>query len=127
MRRIVVDMQNFLFADAIGQALTNADSDFIVHRSESPERTAELCALTVPYALLMEVTGRSPWKLEERLVIREEALRAAPFCKVVLAVDEKAEKRTAQEVRQAKKDGLIDQFVYGSISADYLVALIDTL
>ena len=33
MRRVVIDMQNYLFADAIALALKNADSDFYVCRS----------------------------------------------------------------------------------------------
>ena len=50
-----------------------------------------------------------------------------PYCKIVLIVDEKAEKKLAQRVLQAKKDGLIDNFIYGSVSAAYLSAVIDTL
>ena len=53
--------------------------------------------------------------------------RDTPDCKIVLVVDENSEKKLAEQVRQAKKDGLIDQFIYGSISANYLVALMDTL
>ena len=50
-----------------------------------------------------------------------------PDCKIVLVVDENSEKEVAKEVRKAKKAGRIDQFIYGSISANYLVALMDTL
>ena len=50
-----------------------------------------------------------------------------PQCKIVLIVDEKAEKKLAQRVLQAKKDGLIDQFIYGSVSASYLLAVVDTV
>ncbi|MGM9650660.1 MAG: hypothetical protein ACI3VX_01835 [Faecousia sp.] len=127
MRRVVVDMQNYLFADAVALALKNADSDFDVLRSESPENTTDLCRLSVPYALLMEVTEYPPWNLEERLQIRSEVKRQNPHCKVVLIVDENAEKKLARRVRQAKKDGLIDSFIYGSVSAAYLSAVIDTL
>lgn len=127
MRRIVVDMQNFLFADAIAQTLISTDSDFDVRRSESPDKTAELCSLCQPYALLMEVTGYTPWRLEERLRIRDEVKQKSPHCKIVLIVDEKAEKILARRVLQAKKDGLIDNFIYGSVSAAYLSAVIDTL
>ena len=42
-------------------------------------------------------------------------------------LDENAEKELAKEVRQAKKDGLIDQFIYGSISATYLADIVDSL
>ena len=127
MRRIVVDMQNFLFADAIAQTLRSTDSDFDVYRLESPDKTAELCSLCQPYALLMEVTGYTPWKLEERLKIRNEVKQQSPHCKIALIVDENAEKKLARCVLQAKKDGLIDNFIYGSISASYLTAVIDTL
>lgn len=127
MRRVVVDMQNYLFADAVALALKNADSDFDVLRSESTENTTDLCRLSVPYALIMEVTEYPPWNLEERLQIRSEVKRQNPHCKVVLIVDENAEKKLARRVRQAKKDGLIDSFIYGSVSTAYLSAVIDTL
>lgn len=127
MRRIVVDMQNYLFADAISRALQSADSDFDVRRSDSPDKTAELCGFCEPYALLMEVTGYTPWKFEERLKIRDEVKKQRPDCKIVLIVDENTEKELARRVLQAKKDGLIDNFIYGSVSASYLSAVIDTL
>ena len=127
MRRVVIDMQNYLFADAIALALKNADSDFDVCRSESPENTVDLCRLSVPYALLMEVTGYTPWRLEERMIIRNEVKCQTPHCKIVLIVDENAEKPLARRVLQAKKDGLIDNFIFGSVSAEYLTAVVDTL
>jgi hypothetical protein len=42
-------------------------------------------------------------------------------------VDENAEKIVAKQVKQAKKDGLIDQFIYSSISATYLADIVDSL
>ena len=127
MRRVIVDMQNYLFADAVAQTLKNADSDFEVHKSESPENTADLCSLCEPYALLMEVMGYTPWKLEERLRIRDQVKQRSPHCKVVLIVDENADRELARRVRQAKKDGLIDNFIYSSVSAAYLLAVVDAL
>ena len=127
MRRVVIDMQNYLFADAIALALKNADSDFDVRRSENPENTVDLCRLSVPYALLMEVTGYSPWRLEERMIIRNEVKHLTPHCKIVLIVDENAERPLARRVLQAKKNGLIDNFIFGSVSAEYLTAVVDTL
>ena len=50
-----------------------------------------------------------------------------PECKIVLIVDENAEKEVAKQVKQAKIDGLIDQFIYGSISATYLADIVDSL
>ena len=59
--------------------------------------------------------------------IRDEVKAQNPDCKIVLIVDENTEKKLADKVRQAKKDGLIDCFVYGSVSSTYLSAVIDAL
>lgn len=127
MRRVVVDMQNTLFADAIATALRDFDSDFEVFQSESPDKTLDVCADAEANILIMEVTAYMPWKLEERMKIRNEVKKCDPECKIVLVVDENTEKRLADKVRRAKKDGLIDNFIYGSVSATYLSAVIDTL
>ena len=127
MRRVIVDMQNALFADAIATALKNFDSDFEVYQSESPVKTTDLCAFTEANILIMEVTAYTPWKLEERMKIRDEVKAQSPNCKIVLVVDETTEKKLADKVRQAKKDGLIDSFIYGSVSSTYLSAVIDAL
>lgn len=43
MRKIVIDMQNYLFADAVATAFKNSDYDIEVIRAESPLDTVELC------------------------------------------------------------------------------------
>ena len=43
MRRIVIDMQNVLFSDAVAEALRRFDSDFEPVMSEHPEKTLSLC------------------------------------------------------------------------------------
>ena len=127
MRRVVVDMQNALFADAIATALQKFDSDFEVCQSESPAKTTDMCALTGANILSMEVSAYTSWKLEERMKIRGEVKAQNPDCKIVLVVDENTEKKLADKIRQAKKDGLIDNFIYGSVSSTYLSAVIDAL
>ena len=127
MRRVVVDMQNTLFADAIATALQKFDSDFEVCQSDSPDKTTDLCVFTEANVLIMEVTAYTPWKLEERMKIRAELKKTNPDCKIVLVVDENTEKKLADKVRQAKKDGLVDNFIYGSVSSTYLSAVIDAL
>ena len=127
MRRVVLDMQNALFADAVAEALRRFDSDFDPVMSENPDKTVELCNATLANILIMEVTAYVPWKLEERLKIRDELRKQNPDCKIALVVDENTEKKLADRVRQAKKDGLIDNFIYGSISSSYLSAVIDAL
>ncbi len=121
MRKIVVDMQNFLFADALAGAFKNSLYDIDVIRTETPRDTVELCKLFQPFVLLMEVTGYTPWKLCERLRLRNEVKAACPDCKIALIVDSNTEKQAAKDIRDAKKDGLIDQFLYSSVTAEYLM------
>ncbi len=127
MRRVIVDMQNALFGDAISMALKNFSPDFHVYQSESPKKTVELCSCTQADILIMEVTAYMPWKLEERMKICDTVRARNPNCKMVLVVDENTEQKLADRVRQAKKDGKIDNFIYGSVSATYLSAVIDAL
>lgn len=127
MRRVVVDMQNTLFADAIAAALKSFDPDFDVLQSESPDKTIDLCEYSNANILLMEVTAYEPWNLDARMNIRNAIKIAHPECRIALVVDEKAEKKLADRIRLAKKDGLIDSFIYSSVSSTYLAAVIDTL
>ena len=122
MRRIVVDMQNALFTDAIAAALRNFDSDFEVFESELPQKTAELCGDVRADVLIAEVTSCTPWTFEDRMKTRSELKKICRRGKIVLTV-----KKLADKVRRAKKDGLIDGFLYGSVSSAYLAAFIDTL
>ena len=127
MRRIVINMQNSLFCNAISETLRISGNELNPYSVDSPDKVIDECKWVVPYALLMEVTGYTPWKLCERMKIISSVRLQIPECKIVLIVDENAEKELAKEVRQAKKDGLIDQFIYGSISATYLADMVDSL
>lgn len=127
MRRIVINMQNLLFGNAISETLRRSGNELEPYTATSPDQVVAACKWITPYALLMEVTGCTPWLLSERLKIRDAVKEKHPDCKIVLIVDENAEKAEARKVKQAKKDGLIDQFIYGSISASYLADIVDSL
>ena len=121
MKKIVVDMQNFLFGDSIAAAFKNSNYDIDVVRAETPQDTVELCNVYKPFVLLMEVTGYTPWMLCERLRLRDEVKTTCSDCKIALIVDSNTEKQAARDIREAKKNGLIDQFFYGSMTAEYLM------
>ena len=127
MRRIVINMQNSLFCNAIADTLRRSGNELDPYTVDSPDKVVDECKWIAPYALLMEVTGYTPWLLAERMKIRDAVRELNPECKIVLIVDENAEKAIAKQVKQAKKDGLIDQFIYGSISATYLADIVDSL
>ena len=127
MRRIVINMQNSLFCNAISETLRRSGNELEPYTVASPDQVVAECKWVSPYALLMEVTGYTPWLLAERLKIRDAVKEKHPDCKIVLVVDENAEKDIAKQVKEAKKDGHIDQFIYGSISASYLADIVDSL
>ena len=127
MRRIVINMQNSLFCNAIADTLSRSGNELEPYTIDSPDKVVDECKWIAPYALLMEVTGHTPWLLSERLKIRDGVKAQDPDCKIVFIVDENAEKAIAKQVKQAKKDGLIDQFIYGSISASYIADIVDSL
>lgn len=127
VRRIAINMQNSLFCNAIADTLRNSENGLQPYTIDSPDKVVDECKWIFPYALLLEVTGYTPWLLHERMKIRNAVKEKNPDCKIVFIVDENAEKELAKQVRQAKKDGLIDQFIYGSISATYLADIVDAL
>ena len=127
MRRIIINMQNSLFCNAIADSISRSGNELEPYTVASPDKVVDDCKWICPYALLMEVTGYPPWMLEERLKIRDTVKEKYPECKIVLIVDENAEKEVAKQIKQAKKDGIIDQFIYGSISATYLADIVDSL
>ena len=128
MRQVILSMKDYIFADAVAKSLqADEQGGFNVVPTTSTEEVLQYGISCEPYAVLMEVNGYPPYVLAERLKLRDAIKEKSPGCKIVLVVDENSEKEVAEEVREAKKAGRIDQFIYGSISANYLVALMDTL
>ena len=125
MPRVVVNTQSYMFADMIKRTLESGD--FSVTIVDKPEKLLPEFNRTAANIVLMEVTGYTPWKIEERMKLRNQIKQIDLDCKIVFLVDEKAEPVIAQKVRRAKIDGLIDQFIYTSISASYLLGVMETL
>ena len=119
-------MQSGLYANAIRRILVQELDDCQVIISEAPDRTAQRCRLFHPYALLIEATGYSPWRIEERLAIRNDVKKDEPQCRVVLLVDD-ADRERAESVKRARKEGLIDAFIYSSVTDSCLAAMMDSL
>ena len=127
MRRVAINMQNLLFCSAISETLRMSGNELEPYAIDSPDKVEDECRWLEPYALLLEITGGTPWRLSDRMKLRDAIREKHPDCKIVFIVDENSEKQIACQVKQAKKDGLIDQFIYGSISASYLSDIVDSL
>ena len=124
MSRVVVNMRNYVFADAVKKLMLDA-GDFYVSVVDDPRLVASQCGSFAADMLLMETADDSPWTVSERMAIRDRVKRADPLCRIVLLVDERA--GAVRQVKDAKVNGLIDQFIFSSVSASYLVALLETV
>lgn len=65
--------------------------------------------------------------LQDRLLLANDLRDVCPHCKTVLLVDEAEYPELATAVCLAKKDHIVDDFVYASVSPAYLSAMMDTL
>ena len=86
MRRIAINMQNTLFCNAIADTLRRSGNELEPYTIDSPDKVVDECKWITPFALLMEVTGYTPWLLAERMKIRDAVKELNIGCKIVLIV-----------------------------------------
>ena len=124
MKRIVLRICNSLMAVSISHSLKKA-GDFQVSflRSGCGEITKE-CAEASADILLMEVAFNAGATLVDCLKEVRHLRETCPKCKVILLCDENSAPEVARQIALAKKDGLIDDFVYSSVSESYLTAML---
>lgn len=128
MKKVVLDFQSGLYAKAIRRVLVQDLDGYQVDISNKPSETSERCRILQPDVLLvMEVTEYTPWRLSERMAIREQVLKQVPSAKIVLMVDEKTDEALVKEIKKVKQQGLIDAFLFTSIGENYLAAVVDSL
>ena len=127
MKKIVLDIQSNIHAHTMERMLMQELDDCQVVISESPDSTAEWCKTHRPDVLLMEVKMFSPWMFSERMAIRDKVKRSTENCRVVLFVDDESNKNLTEEVKQAKREGLIDALLFDSVSENYFASVIDSV
>lgn len=126
MKRIIVNMQNYLMSDAIRMAILN-NGDLSVNIVEEAEEVVKKCFLFQADLVVLEVTEYPPCMLHERLELRNKIKSKCPNCKIILIINENEDQKLVDQVKQTKTDGIIDQFIFGSVSAKYLIALLETI
>lgn len=127
MRKIVLDIQSTLHAHNMERMLMQELEDCQVIVSESPDSTAEWCKLHNPDVLLMEVKAYSPWMFPERMEITQKVRKSTPGCRIIFFVNDENDIVLSENVRQAKRDGFIDAFLFGSVSENYFASVIDSI
>ena len=127
MKKIVLDIQSSIHAHNMERMLMQELDDCQIVISESPDSTPEWCKMHQPDVLLMEVKAFSSWMFSERMAIRDKVKRSTENCRVVLFVDDESNKNLTEEVQQAKREGLIDAFLFDSVSENYFASVIDSV
>ena len=83
MPRVVVNTQNYMFADMIKRTLESGD--FSVTIVDSRRNCCPEVNRTAANIVLMEVTGLYAWKMEgERMKLRHQIKQIDPDCKIAL-------------------------------------------
>lgn len=59
--------------------------------------------------------------------IWEKVKQSIAACRVILFVDDESDLDLTENVRQAKRNGLIDAFLFGSVSDNYFASVIDSV
>ncbi len=125
MRVIALDINSSLLAAAVERSLKENELDFQVIRVNESE-LSKLGSKSNIYAVILEVLTVFPYKLSQRLSLIQKVKENLPQCKFVLLTDENDGQLT-NAVKQAKKDNLIDNFVFTTVSPAYLAAVMDSL
>ena len=112
MKRIFVSIHNSLLSAAIIRSLKGQGEFSIVGTVEDAD------------IVLMEACYGSGASLDECL---KKGKSLGPGCAVVLLCDENSAPELARQVVLAKKDGLIDDFIYSSVSESYLTAMLESI
>lgn len=126
MKKVIVSIPNALLAGGIVMYLEK-NPDFEVFREDSAPGIEELCIAGRTDVLLAEIRERAPYTLEEWNSRVREIKRRLPDCKVVYIVDENSSPDLAEQVALVRANRLIDAFVYGTVSGEYVTALVSSL
>lgn len=129
MKTIAISIRNRVFSESIHMMLRQT-GDFQPVRLTAalPDMVLIECRAKRPDILLMDVMPFPPEVTPEgRLELTERLKDELPQCKTVLFCDETAYPQLAREVMRAKQSGKVDQFLYASVTLEYLTATLEAL
>ena len=124
MVKILVSIQNGLLAEAMTVMLRESGEfePFPISAGNKNSDVVRECELLDVQMVLLEVSYANGTTLETRMKEVRQIRSRIPNCKIVLLCDENSAPEIARDVMLAKKDGLIDNFLYSSVTARYILA-----
>lgn len=124
MKIIVLSICNSLMALSITHSLTQTGDFQIASIRPGCKEIARECADASADVLLMEAAFNIGATLDDCLKEAKYLRSLRPECRMILLCDENSAPEVARRIALAKKDGLIDDFVYSSVSESYLTAML---
>ena len=128
MKKVLVSIRNGLMSEAIVRAL-KAYGDFSPCQFSSGTGSNLFGTGETEDAdiVLMEISYLPGTTVEARLNDIRQIRSNNPKCKVAVLCDDNAAPELAHKVTQLKKDRLIDNFFYTSVTANYLTSTLASL
>lgn len=126
MKNIVISSPNTLFSSGLSLFLEK-DPHFFVIREDRLEQLKTTCLVFSSDVLIAEVRHYPPYTVNNWLQRMDEIRENLPQCKIALLVDENSHPEVAEEVKDAKQQELIDAFFYGTVSGEYMAAVIESM
>ena len=128
MKKVLVSIRNGLLSTAVIRALIDS-GEFLPCSLTSEVSTNIFDKPPTMDAdiLLMEISYIPGATLEGRLKEIKQLRKNEPECKIVAFCDDTASPELAHKVTQLKKDRLIDGFLYTSVTASYLMSMLEAL
>jgi len=124
IKRILISICNSLMEMSISYMLKQIKGFEVYSAGSADLSIVEKCAAVSADILLMEIAYNPGFTLEERLCDIRNIRLLKPECKVILICDENSFPEIARKVAMAKKDRLIDDFIYSPVSDSYLLAIL---
>jgi hypothetical protein len=116
MKTVMTGICNGLMAESIRHIL-ESDGEFRVLPINGPE-------VSPVDIVLLEVAYNPGYTVDERMAAVKSIRSQNPDARILLLCDENSTPELARKVALAKKDGLIDDFLYSSVSESYLTAML---
>lgn len=128
LKNLVLNVKNRLLAESIEMAFLK-QADYRVERvcSFELQKILSACEAVKADVLLMDVSRTYGNTLEMKLDTVRQIKAEVPDLKVAVICDTTSDEAIADKVKTAKQSGQIDGFYFESVTADYLVASIDSL
>jgi len=119
MKTVLTGICNSLMAHSIRHMLEKAGDFCVLPMNEPGKSIADI--------VLLEVAHNQGFTVDERLAEIRTIRSVNPGCRILLLCDENSTPELARKVAIAKKDRLIDDFVYSSVSESYLTAMLHAI